>query len=623
MVNDLRKYMELFEQPLQMWLTFGFIFVAIIFYAMDHIPLEITSLGILCSLMLLFHFMPVESDLGQNLLGLKVMLAGFADPALISILALLVIGQGMVQTGALESPAQSLVKIGSNYPITTIILTLVTVMIISAFLNNTPVVVIFIPIIITLADKLGRSATLVLMPLSFVAILGGMTTVIGSSTNLLVSASYEANGGQAIGFFDFTVPGLFMMGIGFLYIIFIAPKLLPQENTEKDSIIKLSGKQFIVQIDLAAGNSLIGKKSIAGMFPDLTGVTVRLVKHRGREFLPPFDDITLARGDALIIATTRRTLAEKIGKDPSLLQGVLMTTDDDEYEESDKSKKSQKFAEVIVTPASRLSGNTLERVGFLLQGGCKILGIQRRSRMIRTSINDIRLQASDILLVVGTQKQMRALRMNKDVLLMEWSMSEVPTKSTVWVALAIFFGVVFTASTGLIPIPIAATIGAFFMILSGCLNIRQALRSIDSRIFLLIGAALAMGVSLQMTGGASYLADKMLELLAGASVSVILSAFFLMVAILTNVLSNNATAVLFTPIAVQISHSLGVDPMIFVTAVIFAANCSFATPMGYQTNLLIMGPGNYKFSDFLKVGVPLIILLWVSFSLFAPLYYGL
>jgi di/tricarboxylate transporter len=616
--------MEFLGQPIQMWFTFAFILIAIIFYAMDHIPLEITSLGILCSLLLLFYFMPVTSELGENLLGLKVMLAGFADPALITILALLVIGQGMVQTGALETPAQALVKLGTQYPLAVIFLTLVVVMVISAFLNNTPVVVIFIPIMLTLADKMGRSATLVLMPLSFVAILGGMTTVIGSSTNLLVSASYEANGGEAIGFFDFSIPGLFMMGIGFLYVIFIAPKILPSENTENEKAIKLTGKQFIVQIDLAAGNSLIGKKSIAGMFPDLAGVTVRLVKHRGREYLPPFDDITLARGDALIIATTRRILAEKIGKDPSLLQGVLMTADDEDIkDEEDKKKETQQFAEVIITPASRLNGNTLERVGFLLQGGCKILGIQRRSRMIRTSIDDIRLQASDILLIVGTQQQMHALRTNKDILLMEWSMSEVPTKSAAFAALAIFFGVVCTASTGMIPIPIAATIGAFLMILSGCLNLRQASRSIDSRIFLLIGAALAMGVSLQMTGGASYLATKMLEILDGASVSVILSAFFLMVAILTNVLSNNATAVLFTPIAVQISNNLGVDPMIFVTAVIFAANCSFATPMGYQTNLLIMGPGNYKFSDFMKVGVPLIILLWVSFSIFAPLYYGL
>ncbi|MCK5425289.1 MAG: anion permease, partial [Emcibacter sp.] len=207
--------------------------------------------------------------------------------------------------------------------------------------------------------------------------------------------------------------------------------------------------------------------------------------------------------------------------------------------------------------------------------------------------------------------------------LMEWSTREVQVLSDSWKALGIFTGVVALAATGLVPIPITATCGAFLMIALGCLNIRQASRAVDRRIFLLIGAALAMGASLQATGGALYLAETLIHLLEGMSVAVTLSAFFLLVAILTNMLSNNATAVLFTPIAINIATKLGVDPMIFVTAVIFAANCSFATPMGYQTNLLVMSPGNYKFKDFMKVGVPLILILWLGYSLFAPWYYGL
>ncbi|PCI44116.1 MAG: SLC13 family permease [Alphaproteobacteria bacterium] len=618
--------MELLQPSIQMWLTFAVIVAAIIFYALDRISMEVTSLGTLSVLLILFHLMPVYDQAGVSLLDLKSLLAGFADPALITILALLVIGQGMVQTGALETPAQIIVKHGIAYPRRVILACLLSVMVISALLNNTPVVVIFIPIMITLMDKMDKSAGLVTMPLSFVAILGGMTTLIGSSTNLLVAGAYKAQTGLDIGFFDFTIPGLFLAALGLIYVMVIAPLILPKKlSPTDDSTLVITGKQFIVQLDLIEGNSLIGKKSVAGMFPDLSRMTVRLVQRGKNMFLPPFDDITFQEGDCIILATTRAILTEKISHDPGLLKGILIvpSLNNAENEEVQAVSRGQKIAEVMIAPASRLDGRTLEQVGYHLQGGCKVLGIQRRSRMIRAAMNDIRLEAGDILLVVGTSTQINALKMNKDVLLMEWSTREVQVRSDSWKALGIFTGVVALAATGLVPIPITATCGAFLMIALGCLNIRQASRAVDRRIFLLIGAALAMGASLQATGGASYLAESLIHILEGSSVAVTLSAFFLLIAILTNMLSNNATAVLFTPIAINMANKLGVDPMIFVTAVIFAANCSFATPMGYQTNLLVMGPGNYKFKDFMKVGVPLIIILWLGYSFFAPWYYGL
>jgi di/tricarboxylate transporter len=537
-----------------------------------------------------------------------------------------VVGHGMVETGALDSPVKVLVRMGNNYPITVLLMSLIVVMIISAFLNNTPVVVIFIPIMITLVKNLDKSPSLYLMPLSFVAILGGMTTLIGSSTNLLVSGAYQAIGGDALGFFDFAIPGLFLATIGFFYVAFIAPKLLPNDNSSNNDEMKITGKQFIVQIDLTRGNSLIGQKTVAGMFPILAGLTVQMVKRGTQNFLPPFDDITLERGDQLIIATTRKLLTEKIAKDPLLLADVknqsVVDLDSDAVDETVLSR-GQKLVELIVAPKSRLDGRTLDQAGFVLPGGCKILGIQRRSRMNRASINDIRLEANDTLLALGSQNQIQSLRLNNDVMLLEWSVKEIPIMADTWKALGIFIGVVVLASGGIMPIAIAATLGAFAMIVSGCLNVRKAAHAIDRNIFLLIGAALAMGASLQATGGASYLAMIMLDVLDGASVTVVLSAFFLLIAILTNILSNNATAVLFTPIAVNVAQELGVDPMIFITAVIFAANCSFATPMGYQTNLLVLAPGNYKFIDFMKVGIPLIILLWISYSFFAPWYYGI
>ncbi|MAU41682.1 MAG: SLC13 family permease [Kordiimonas sp.] len=608
-----------------MWATLLLVVGAIFFYAMERVALEITSLGVIAICLLLFHFFPVLSAEGHNLLDAKTLLSGFADPALISILALLVIGQGMVQTGALETPARWLVKTGVSYPKRTILLCMITVMVISAFLNNTPVVVIFIPIISTLADKLGTSAARLLMPLSFVAILGGMTTLIGSSTNLLVSGSLQGLTGESIGFFDFSFPGLVLATLGFFYVAFIAPRLLPEQAKSTETQAGASGKQFIFQMDILPGNSLYGKKSVAGMFPNLTGVTVRMIQRGQETFLPPFDDLTLTTGDAVLLATTRRALNEILVKDPHFLSGIINeeTINQDGEPVQNEPEHKALLAEVVVAPASRLDGRTLDQVGYHLQGGCKILGVQRRSRMFRTAMSDIRLEAGDVLLVVGNKYQIRTLRTNRDVLLMEWSTTIVPSPGKTRTALATFLGVVGLAATGIVPIPIAALAGAAIMVMTDCLNIRQASRAVDRRVFLLVGAALAMGTSLQATGGAAFLAHAMVEALSAAPIPLILSGFFLLIAVLTNVLSNNATAVLFTPIALNLAAELGVDPLIFVYAVIFAANCSFATPMGYQTNLLVMGPGNYKFKDFLKVGGPLIILIWLAYSIFAPWYYGL
>ncbi|MDP7546240.1 MAG: SLC13 family permease, partial [Alphaproteobacteria bacterium] len=226
------------------------------------------------------------------------------------------------------------------------------------------------------------------------------------------------------------------------------------------------------------------------------------------------------------------------------------------------------------------------------------------------------------LLVLGPRERVTNLRFSREVLLIEWSALELPARHHAKRALAVFAAVVVAAATGLVPIVVAALAGALGMITLGCLNINQAARAVDRQVALLVAAALAMGSALQGTGGAAYLAQHMIDAMAGYGPAVMLSALFALVAVMTNVLSNAATAVLFTPIAINTALALGVEPTAFIHAVIFAANCSFATPMGYQTNLLVMGPGHYRFSDYLRGGTPLILLIWLAFSLFAPWYYG-
>jgi di/tricarboxylate transporter len=277
----------------------------------------------------------------------------------------------------------------------------------------------------------------------------------------------------------------------------------------------------------------------------------------------------------------------------------------------------------MVAPASRFIGLTLSQIGFRYKTHCIVLGMERRSRMMRSRVTDIRLEAGDVLLIQGQPDDVHHLKTLRDVVLMEWSAEELPALDHAKRATLIFLGVVVSAAAGFLPIVVSALCGAAAMVVVGVLNIGQAFRAVDPKIVTTIGAALALGVALQETGGAAYLAGGLLQLFAGAAPAVLLSFFFLLVAGLSNVISTKTSAVLFTPIAVDMALALGISPVPFAVAVVFAANCSFASPLGYQTNLLVMGPGHYKFTDFARAGLPLIVVLWLVFSLFAPWYYGL
>lgn len=604
-----------------MWAVFGIIAVAIGFYITEKLSLEITSIGVIGTLLVFFYYFP-SAETGEAILSTPDIFAGFANPALIAILSLLVIGQGLVQSGALDEVAHYIVTRGARHPGVIIYLVLSLVLILSAVMNNTPVVVMFIPIITVLASRLGKTVSHVMIPLSFAAILGGSLTLIGSSTNLLVSGALETATGDGLGFFEFTPPALAMAGVGLLYLFLVAPRFLKDRASLAGNYILESGKQFLVQAEVPKGSFLDGMTSVAGMFPGLKDMTIRLIQRREEQFLPPFDEIKLKRGDRLVIAATRPVLTDILKKYPGLLSGIIEESPDD-VEDPNEAKKNQVLAEVMVAPASRMHGLSLQQVGFHGSTGCIVLGIQRRSRMLRSNLNRTRLEPGDVLLVMGKRADIMALRANKDVVLLEYSAKDLPLAHHSSRSMLVFGAVVILAATGLVPIAIAGLLGAAFMIGFGCLNIRQAGRAIDRRIVLLIPAAIAMGSALSATGGAEFLANQMILLTHGQSPLVTLSGFFLMVALITNVLSNNATAVLFTPVAISMATGVGVDPRIFVIAVLLAANCSFATPIGYQTNLLVMAPGHYKFSDFTKVGSILIVLLWITFTAFAAWYYNL
>lgn len=605
-----------------MVLTFVVIAATVVLYALERYPIETVALGSVSAFIILFTVVPVTQSDG-SLVTTSDFLAGFANPALITVICLLIIGQGLFQTDALEGPAKAIVKWTRGKSQWAIVPILLVVAFLSAFLNNTPVVVMFLPILTAVAASAGQSPSQVLMPLSFIAILGGMTTLIGSSTNLLV-ANYAAQVSDLkLTFFSFTPIGLMVAGAGAVYVFFVMPYLMRTRQTMAEEMQVTSGKQFIAQIEITYGHPLVGMEAVSGMFPKLKDMTVRLVQRGQQPLLPPFENVVLGPGDTVIVAATRNALANALASRQPLMETETADGTNASRDVPATQAGSVSLAEVVVAPASRLMGRTLPQSGFYTETGCLVMGIQRRSRMPRMAMNDIRMEAGDVLLVAGSEEEIARLRGNRDVLLLDWSTAEVPRRRYAPRALAIFGVVVALAASGMVPIVSAAVGGTFAMIASGCLNIRQAMRAIDSRIFMLVGASLAGAVALEATGGASAIATTLANLLEGRPPAVVLSALFFIVMILTNFLSNNAAAVLFTPIAINLAEQIGQKPEAFVVCLIIAANTSFATPVGYQTNLIVMGPGHYRFADFLRAGVPLALVLWLTFSLIAPWYYGL
>jgi di/tricarboxylate transporter len=602
---------------IEMWGTLLLTAAAIVAYASERIPVEVTSLGVLGALLLLFHIGAMAS--GAPTLEPADVLAGFASPALIAVSALLVVGQAMVSTGALEGLARLLIRLSRGSFQRALLLTLSYVTASSAFLNNTPIVVIFIPIVRSIAERYGRTGSAVMMPLSFAAILGGMLTLIGTSTNLLVSGELVRLGHAPFGFFDLTVPGLVLALAGGAYVLLL-PRLLHQRD-QLPALVAAEGRQFIAELDIVPESNLIGENSRAGLFPGLPDVTVRLVQRGYRTILPPFENVVLEVGDVLIVAATRKVLTALLAKYP----GHLLRTSSavGEAQGADAQASDLVLAEAMIKPASRMIGQTLELTNFEDRSRCTVLGIERRARMLRTRLYDLRLEPGDVLLLVGRQADIERLRADPDVLPMEWAATDMPLVHKAPLAAAILAAIVVPAALGLVPIVVTALLGVIALIATGCLNIRQAARAVDRQIVLIIAAALGLGTALEATGGAAWLAGIVLDAMADAPPAAVLSALFLLVALLTNVLTNNAAAVLFTPVAINIANKMGLDPFPFALAVAFAASCAFATPIGYQTNLLVMGPGHYRFKDFILAGTPLVLIVWLAFSLFAPWYYGL
>ena len=592
------------------------VFLSMVFYAIDRFSMVFKSIVILTFLLIFFSIFPYKNQDGINLLNPQTILSGFSNTSLITVISLLILGQGVVQTRVLNGFITNFLGFFSNNTKIIIFVTLFIVLFLSAFINNTPVVIIFIPIIQGIVKNLDYSMSKFLMPLSFAAILGGMITIVGSSTNLLVSNSLYNYAKIEISFFEFALPGSVIAIAGLFYLIFFSKILLKDRSPISNQLVDDSKNSFITKIVLNQGSSLIGKAIKDSNLKELGQAKILMIQRGEHAEHGPFFGFILEEGDILVVSVSREQLTNIL----SQKIGSIET-----FENDDKSdiQKNQIITEVMITPSSSLVGNTIENVSFRYRYNCFVIGLQRKSKIITSHMSELALEPGDTLLIQGEKDSIKALRTQSDLLPMEWATSEISSKDISKKSIYIFLSVIFLGAFEVLPLVVAALMGVVFMIMFQVLTIRQVIRSVDNNLLLLIVTSLALGSVIQITGTANFLSQSLIDFLGESSPLVLLLCFYMLVSITTNFISNNACAVLFTPIAIDIAEKINVDPKIFAVALIFAVNTSFVTPLAYQTNLLVMGPGHYKFIDYVKFGLPLTVLCWVVFFITFPLFYKL
>lgn len=587
--------------------------VALILFTRSWLAMEISSLIILCLLTLAFAVFPFMID-GVAFESIDFF-HGFAHEALITVCALMVIGQGLVQTGALEPFGRLLTKAWRVAPIVSSLFTLIISAILSAFINNTPIVVLLLPILISVCLRTGGSPSKILMPMGFATIVGGMSTTIGTSTNLLVVSVANDLGLPRMDMFDFFLPAAMASGIAILYLWLIAPLLIPKKDVDlSDS----SPRMFQARLNIDEDSPAVGLSIAEAKTRIDDGISLVRIK-RGDNFLYPLPDVVLQAGDRLRVMDT----AKKIRAAADALKATLYSEDEEVSEDHPLMAENQTVAEIAVVSGSKLAGQNLRYTRFLEQHQLIVLALHRAGKDIwkpHEDIMDVTLEQGDVLLVQGDKENIRKLKLNTDFLVLDAS-EEVPRTGMAPVALFIITGVVAVSALGFVPIAVSSVVGAMLMIGSRSLNLDGAIRALSSSVIFVVAASLAIGQSLEITGASHYMTEVFLYFFQSASPTFIMSALMLLIAIMTNIVSNNAAAVIGTPIAVGIAQQLGVAVEPFVLAVLFGANLSFATPMSYKTNLLVMNAGNYSFNDFLRVGIPLTIIMWLSYTVILSAMY--
>ncbi len=538
-------------------------------------------------------------------------LYGFSNPATVTVAAIFVLSAGLVRTGIVEQLGRQLDRMAGKTHGRLLIVLCGAIAVLSAFVVNTATVAIFIPVAITLARSRKIPASQVLIPISFASQFGGVCTLIGTSTNILVSSLAVSNGLEAFSLFEFAPLGLVMSGVGIVYLLVVAPRFLPKRKGEAQAVDKYRLADYLAEFTVREDSPLVGETwNVAAPEESRRIEVIKLLRNDTPIWRPRRAGIEA--GDVLLLhggADHLMKLKDQLGLDTRAEEGIV-----DEVIASGP----MRLVEVLVPPTSRLIGRTLGSVGVGRRYGSVVLALQRRGRIVRDRLERVKLAPGDTLLVQADEEGMESMLRSRDMIVTS-ELSELNVRhGRRWIAVSVLLAVVAVAALGFLPIFAAALLGALAMVLTGCLEPEEAYQAVDWKVILLLAGILPMGLALQSSGAATWLVQNALGPVIAMGPVAVLAGLYILTASLTETMSNNAAAVLLAPIALSIAAALGVDPRPFLVAITFAASTSFATPIGYQTNTMIYAPGGYRFSDYARVGLPLNLLFWGLAVLLIP-----
>jgi len=589
---------------IEITLVLVLVVLGLVAFVRETFPMEVTAMGMMASVYLLGF---VDS---------QELFSGFNNKAVITIGALFVMSHALLHTGLLDTAAEWMGQRLGHRPWLALAGLLTTVAIMSGFLNNTAVVAIFIPMVTSLSRRLQISPSKVLIPLSYASIFGGTLTLIGTSTNVLVSSILEDAGLRPLGMFELGRFGVIILVCGLVYLLVFSARLLPARVEAAAMTGKYGLGPYLTEVRITDESDLVGKNCLEAQLNARYGTTVLAVLRDDQRFVANVATMRLQEGDVLIVqAPVEDLMRLRKEQDLALLPDIKLT-------DEELSTGGLVMAEALVPPMSSMVGKSLQAVDFRHRFGGFVLAIRRLGETMRQKIARAQLKPLDSLLMLIPEDRLEELRVSEDLIVVSELGHRFRRRRRWWLVLVLLPAVIVAASLGWLDIEVAAVLAVIVLLLSGAVTPQHAYRAIDWSVLFLIAAFVPVGLAIVNTGAAAFLADSLLAVASTVSPAVapymMLSLVYLATSLLTQMISNNAAAIIVAPIVLSIAAALGVDFRPFIVAVCFAASAEFMTPMGYQTNLMVYGPGGYRFVDYIRFGAPLNLLFWFLATLMIP-----
>ncbi|WP_418508782.1 SLC13 family permease [Corallibacter sp.] len=583
-------------------ITFSIIAFGILLFVRDYFTIDTTSIIIMALFIVTGVLSPEDG------------FSGFNHPATITLGCIFVISGGIFNSGILDGLSYKIIKLAKIHYLIALVMFCAISSLFSAFINDTAVVALLLPIALTVCRETNIKPSMLLMPISFAALFGGTCTLIGTSTNILISSYAKKYGVEEFGMFEFSGAAVCLLAVGFIYIFLIAPFLLPKQKETSNELINTAEK-YITEIEVEATCKDLEKALHSTKLVSDHNINVLSVLRDGvlkHNFSP---EIQLKEGDILKVLTPPETLQRLLDLKGYKISGSKR------MKAAESQETDYQIHEVIVPFGSALASSSLKQLNFRRQYKSSVIAIRQREEVKYDKLSSINLKEGDMLLILGQKEELETLEIqNLVVKLSEYKKKKTNYKKAI-PSVLIGIGVVLSATFNVTSILISAMIGALLMIITGALKPVEAYKAVEWKVIFMMAGVLSMGTALEKTGGATLIANFIQSSLGQYEANITLSILFLATFISTNLISSKATAALMTPIVINLAHMMDVSSRPFLVAVMFACSLTFMTPMSYPTNTMVYAPGNYKFGDFLKVGTPLNILIWIAATFIIPYFF--